>query len=548
MSEHSEFPETWLSRFGRKLGWLFSPLLLLTLIIATLFFAEGLKVNLDKGSIEKKASIEIKEVKDAKVYINGQERGVTPDLFDIDSSTTNETEVKITKADKKDWNKKLKVEGGFVKTYYPILYPNKIEFTKDIDKITQTYKNNDPQTFFYQKSENNRVQIYKYSLARQIFGIKQTNSLFADITDYVVQRTTETKEDGTTTEISSIKEYKVIPSNNGERLLLLIPNDRVIVIQKNSDFSKLSNIIPRNTDEFLWSPTDSHIIYKSAEEIYSVEISTNRLVVIQRPRSEKEKIEIQFLLDSSLVYKLQNEDYTDLIQNSYEGNEFKNIEIPNINGIRKQNLIKAYNFLSKANLILIQTNSDIYSYNVISYELKKFNLFKGEKILYLDIDKQIALTINTTNPKQFRYYDVEQNESRTFTLESDVKGEPKNITVFNNASNIILEYPNLLIFSDIDGFNQTEIKSFRDPKALLAAKFDDNIQIIIQEQSEVKPVAGTPTPTTIASPTATPEEVIVTPTEGTEITPTSVEQNIQSIVAPLPDQIEYELHVLKFVN
>jgi hypothetical protein len=490
---NSEFPETRFSKIGTKLGWVFSPLLLIVLILFTLSLAEGLRFDFRNGSLERKGSIEIKDLKNALIHLNGEQKAKSPNILDFTS--TSPVELKVTKDDRFDWSRTITPKPGFVKTFYPIMYPKDIDFKENEIAVNNVFNNEQANTFFYEKKFENKIQIFKYSIGKQLFGTQEKNDLFRDITELVKDQpvlpsptvtvsptpTPIGTDVVTAATVITFKNYSVIPSNNGKNLILIVPGVKAYILDDRGNTTALANITPKAEDYFSWSPNDSHIIYKTSEELYSIEISSNRLLVVHKS-SAQEKIEVQFILESGIVYKLENENVTDLVQNSFEGNDIRKLELPNIDNIRKKNLIKAYNLLDKQGILLIQTNENIYSYSTTSLELKKFNRFKGEEVIFVDADREIVVTINDTNLNQFRYYDLDQNESKSFKVDDvDIKTKPKQAIGFNGSQNLILDYGSKLKFIDIDGSNPVSFNGVETADIVLAIKIDDQVEIIVKD-------------------------------------------------------------------
>jgi hypothetical protein len=512
---NSEFPETTFYKVTRRFGWFFSPLLLITLVVFTIFIAEGLSIDFKNGSVEKKGSIEIKELKNGVIQINNQDRGKTPSL--IDFTSTSPVELKVTKEARHDWTKTVTPQPGFVRTYYPILYPKDLSFSDVEIPTSNVYSNPDANFFFYEKRDADTVQLYRYSIGKQIFGIQERNELFATITNLVRETPTATPTPTTTPGTATAQSiplktraYTIVPSNSGKNLLIVVPGDRVYILDERGAASSLANISPKESDYFKWSPSDSHIIYMTGEELYTVEVSSNRLQVVHKPRSSEESIEIQFVVESGIVYKIENDTVTDLVQNSFEGNNLQKIELPNIDNIRKKNLIKAYNLIDKQGIILIQTNENIFEYNLSSYELKKFNRFKGETIIFADPEREVVVTANDTNPDQFRYYNLDQNESKSFKLGTDVQSKPDQVIGFNGSQNLILRYGNNLKMIDIDGANIITYGSFESAQVILATKIDDQVEFIVKDKFNPTRQTATPSPSpTSTNTTTSPMEFVL---------------------------------------
>ncbi len=480
----SEFPETTFSKFGKKIGWVFSPFLLLSLIIFTLVTAEGLNIGFSDNnvSIERKGSIEIKELKDAEVYLDGDKKEDTPNIYDT-TRTERPATMLITKESRTNWTKQITVKSGFVRTYYPILYPQELDFKDKQTPVNSTFHDKYSGSFFYEKRVNNRVLLYKYAISKQILGISEKENLFRDLTPFVSVRSPIPSIETTTH--NTFKEYSVIPNHNGTSVLLVVYNEAAYILDDSNTRIRLKDIVPQKEHTFRWSPKNNYILFQSDNDIYSIEVSSNRFIVIHRSNSSKDLTEVQFLLGNGLVYKLKKESITDLVQNSFEGNEAREIELPNFDNIRTHNLDKAYDLLEKQNLILIQSADNIYSFDVTNADFKKFNRFEGEKVIFTDAINEVVVTINDNKRNQFRFYDLDQEESKTFTLEgNDETIEPRDIIGYNVAQNLVLVYESSLEFIDIDGSNRYTVRDLRSPELVQATKLGDYVQYVLRETIE----------------------------------------------------------------
>lgn len=481
----SEFPETKFGTFTQRFGWIFSPLLFLSLVALTLFVAQGLQVD-SKGNIERKGSIHIKELKNADFYIDDVKVGRTGDVFDTTQTQVEDEplNVKVTKEGRKDWLKTVKPREGFVSVYYPIMYPKEMKFEDEEIIAHKVYRSTNPNQFFYDKVEDGKLNLYRYTIERQIFLLQNRNDKIADITNTVSKTPLLTSKLIEENPDSLIKSYSVIPSSLGKFALLAIPDERLYILNESGKISQVPNLVPKKSDNYLWSPEDNFLAYQSGEEILSIDPNTAASTVIFRPTASDEVATLQFVVNNGLVYKVKNNSGTDLVENSFRGNDARSIDLPNIESIRKDNLSRAYSLIDKQGLILVQTESNIYSYNLTTSEIKKFNKFDSEQIVIVDTKNQVVLTENAKTPNQFRYYNLDTNESKTFTIDKvDAATKPESVSIFNYAQNAVFVYDEKIIFSDIDGANAVEYSSDKNPGLALAVKEDVNVALVIAERA-----------------------------------------------------------------
>jgi hypothetical protein len=484
----SEFPKTRMFRFGKYFGWIFSPILFILLLVYTFFSAQGLKLDFTTGNVEKNGFVDIKEITASDVYFDNVLVGRTGRPLNTNKvdSAENPLAIKIVKSDGRTWEKSITPKDGRASILYPILYPSNLTFDKEVIQALNYYNSDNGNVFFYEKIENNKLNLYRYSVQRLLFGISVRNELVLDITPYASKLTT----DVIPMSAETLKTRKVIPGSAGKRTLLTLINERAYIIGENGNAAILPNYLPKADDKIIWAANEDYIIIRTGRDILSYNVNTNVLNTVYKSTQENENVEIQFITKNAIVYKVSDEVSIDLLENNFQGNMEQKIDIPNIDNLRKNNLIKAYDMLEKLNLILLQTEKSIYSFNLTTYELKKFNKFENEELVYNDSFKQIVVTKNSKSNNQFRSYNLETTESKTFTLNDiDPNVSPDKIKGFNQSNTLILNYLNQIKYIDIDGTNELKFQSNNDPKVVIAVKEDTNV-VLVNSQTDTSEEVG----------------------------------------------------------
>lgn len=527
----SEFPDTILSRIFNKIGWVLSPVLLIFLIIFTLYSAEGVEdINFREFDIVRRGGVEFKDIENAQIYVNGEASGKTPRLVSLKAGDT--VNLSLKKDNRIEWIKKYVPQEALVKIYYPILYPQNPDFDANVEEVIMASGRNFSSFTFYLQKIDSSYLLTKYEVQNQLLSPQISEERFADISSLITEEKNipvffdflQPEETGTN-KIPTILPFKLIPGNDGKEVLLIVEGKAIYILRKDKDPEIVPSFKLDENSEYYWSAKDSHIVIKSGNELYGYELGSKRIFVIHRA-SPSDNVQVQFTLENAFVYSVSNDTLTNLIQNNYEGVQEKEIAIPNIDNLRSGNFIAAYDMSEEKPFILLQSKDNIYLFNAKTLEMEKQNLFEGERIILSDNKRQMFLTHNASNPTQFRLYDVKNEESKSFTLNtSKYSTPPKEIYSFNGSQNFIFAYSNSVFLLDADGANQVEITGKVDPQIALATRVEDEIQFAIIEDIPPEPneieeaePSSNPTPTPeILSPLTTPAEVILT--NGTVTTP-----------------------------
>jgi len=234
MQTKSEFPESKVGRIAKKIGWIFSPLLFVALLVYTFFSAQGLKFDLTTGEVEKTGFVDLKEVTESEVFFDNIKIGKTTTVLTTDKTNPSQEplNIKVSRSGKSDWTKSIKPKEGFVSILYPIMYPQNLRFDYDNFNVLKTFTSENPNIFFYEKVESGKLNLYKYNVQKQLFGILIRNDKFADLTSSLVKSASLNSVLNGSTGISSsvLKDHSVSSSPLGRSIVVSIPGEKALFI------------------------------------------------------------------------------------------------------------------------------------------------------------------------------------------------------------------------------------------------------------------------------------------------------------------------------
>lgn len=473
----SEQSDTRFMRLWKKYSWIFSSILFISLSSVTLFLAQGyIGSDLSQGVFQTKGSLHIKEASNGDVFINNVRSGRTGDVIDLNPNEP-PVSVKITKDGRTEWNKQVKAKSGLVSIYYPILYPTVMSFNTEKFVAHNFASSEDKSSFYYTKFEDGKVNLYRYLIINQLF-LSVTNIKITEITEQVRLIPSEVS--------SAISDYELIPSNTGRFTLLKVGDNTLYVINETGKITKVEAIKIQSNNLYFWSPNDSSLVIQSDNNIYSINPDSFTQNTVYSSSSEQ-TVKAQFVLNNSVVFLIYKPSAIDVAQNTFAGNSIQILDIPNIDNLRTNNIQRIYPFLEKQNYLIVQSKNNFYSYDLSKSELKKLNLFANEEVVYVNSKESIIVTLNKEIKNQFRYYDMEKNESKTYTLQKAPSTiTPITVSGYNFSQNLVFNYGKFAIFADADGGNEYRFDGENELGVLINVKKDLNVIYALAERQESK--------------------------------------------------------------
>lgn len=460
-------------RVVKYFSWIGLFILPLLFSIVTYFVLNNLRIDISTASIVKTGYIQINGVSQSQVFINGELKGNSSQIISIPlNKNDNKYLVEVQSRDKRKWAKTVKVLENIASIYHPILYPENLEFSTFTETNTIFHSNNSDYIFHSKNMPNGKIYLYRIFPNTLLLNTDIKESLFADLTDLVSQE----------------EEYNIIAGYTGNYVALIIPKKPIVLIN-NDKFKTLPNIVAEDKYKYYWSKNDNYFLIESSKEIISYTNQGTVPTILYRTISPNETIEIQYTSNDYLVFKSTIPERTKLYQLTYSG-KLTEIDLPNFDNIKVNNLKSAYDFSEKTSQILLQTEKNIYLFNVNNHDFRKINLYEDEKVFLVDQKNQIIITYNSKANTQFRIYDQIKLESSSFKIENitDIS-KVKIASIFNNGHNLFINLENEIILIDSDGANKKVIPKKNVLETILKI-YKNNLNIFILKLSSYEDPKG----------------------------------------------------------
>lgn len=446
----------------KKISYLIAPLIIILLIVVYLTLNNAAYYISNNGIVIKNSFLHIKETSgNIEVYVNGNLRGRSSQVitFNLDNNQNNNIYITLKANDGRQWNKNIVASSGSVHIYYPILYPEKIDFSYFNANVLSVYPSSREQIMYTHKV-NDQIHVSKISFTSLLMNTNINNTFLSNITSIVKE-----------------KKFNLIPSYSSDHFVIIVNNEKGYII-KDKGIIELRGHIPSEQYRYFWSPNDSYLIVQSLTEIVAYPTDGSAPIILYRLTNNNERIEIQYVESNYLLFKHTLPERIRLLQVDYQGNYFE-LDLPNFDNIKKNNLERVFNFSFKSNDLLIQTEKNLYIFNPNTYQFRKLNLYQDEKILALDSKNQIIITFNKTAPTQYRLYQLTENKNTSFVIEEIDQNDiqyllnQENTILFNYGQNLILNLDNKIILIDSDGANKKIIqKNSPQEKIIKAYKYN----------------------------------------------------------------------------
>lgn len=457
-------PETKYKKWEKIFNYVFSPILFISLLILTFFYAQGLRYDNEDRKLTPIGSIKAQDVNDAEIFINDVKYGDINKIIESTKIDADDPPIKINikKEGRKTWEKHMKPRSGYMINIYPILYPETVSFSP-VSEARKFYPSKDNANFLiYEKIIGDKIYLTKYSIITQLIFSRQEETLITDITDLILEKENDlTKEN----------KYNLFISNTGNYFVLHnLDKNKIYFISDNS-IREIQNIIPANLIDIFWSPDDKYIILRFNSEIFTYDHAQNRFFVLYKSTIPAD---IVFVGSDGIIisYQENNQPQKSFIELTYDGS--------------KQNSLEE-------NLFINQDTRKIYQIG------KNYISELANKILYGDIEKnRVIREFQFNNSKIFKIDPIneiliiKQNEKLLFfDLKNEINAEYSieysGITLFNNSYSAFTFKNKELNFFDSDGTNTYTYTLDKEIKSAHAIKNKDNVSFFIIEEKTITP-------------------------------------------------------------
>lgn len=268
-----------------KIGGVFlvSAIFLASTIVA-IIFAQGSTLRQD-GTITQ-TSIVLIDTIPADVSVSLDEKEVSLSDRKIEWVEPGVRNLKLSKAGYKDWQKNVLVQAGIVKEIYAQLFPNEVEtnaLTKTaIDKVV--YSDNSEFAYFtvLNSADTTKNGLWRLKLTPNFLDLGSNTPILISSLN---------------TQLESLKanEYNLILSPDNNRILLQIPETKVLLMletNRQDQSSDVVNLLGFYPDSVSWFRGSDSLIVEKSNLLFEYELSSGQ------------KSLVDFSFDNELIYSV----------------------------------------------------------------------------------------------------------------------------------------------------------------------------------------------------------------------------------------------------
>ncbi|MCX8035309.1 MAG: DUF192 domain-containing protein [Candidatus Dojkabacteria bacterium] len=457
-------PETKYKKWEKIFNYVFSPILLISLLILTFFYAQGLRYDGEEKKLTPIGNIRALDVNEAEIFINDEKYGDTTKIIESTKIDTDDPPIKINikKKGRKTWEKYMKPKSGYMLNIYPILYPETANFST-ISEARKFYPQKDNTNFLiYEKIIEDKIYLIKYSVIAQLIFSRQEEKLIANITDLILEKENELIKEN---------KYNLFISNTGNYFVLHNLDKNKIYFINDNNIREIQNIVPANLSDIIWSPDDKYIVLKFANEIFTYDHAQNRSFVLYKSTFPTDII---FLGSDGLIisYKENNQPQKYFIELTYDGSKQNTLKE---NLFINQNTRKIYQI--GKNYISELENKILYGDIEKNRVIKEFQ-FNDSKIFKIDSTNEILII---KQKEKLLFFDLKNEYNAEYSVEYS------DLTLFNNSYSAFSFNGKSLNLFDSDGTNTYTYTLDKEIKSAHAIKNRDNVSFFIVQEKTISP-------------------------------------------------------------
>ncbi len=445
--------------------------------IFAIFIARG--YNFTGNEITENGIINVESTpEDAKIYINGEEKGTSPKKIELVSG---KYEIRLSKEGYIDWKKEIEIEPSIVTDIKLTLFPEELNLEQltftEIDKV---FFSTDGSQAIYFVSQKPNKGIWLNKLEKSIFEISSPQA----------QKIAEF--DSFPQECFANNNYELEISNDNKKSILTCKtencNNFFIIDLENADskVTNLNNQIGFNPENINFSFNNANFLIKDEEIIANYNISNKQLTLISRKNNDYlpsiTPINESFLL---IEKSYDNKGYT--LQKITSDLQKTKIDLPEDINFDKSS--EVYSSINNSDLFVLSTTQGAYIININKIDsFKQFSQSPintiqwsndGESFLFKEKENLFSAIIKT---------DIEDNiRINLYTIIENYDSSTTTISWTTNSQHLItynIDNKNLNI-TDSDGLNQRLLfdSELAYPDAFKLSENETFLLLLIQDDN-----------------------------------------------------------------
>jgi hypothetical protein len=248
-------------------------LVILTVTIVIILYAEGYTYNFSSNSIVKTGTIKISTTPSGEVYMNNIDEGKSPvSIFNLKPSNYL---VSVKDNGYVTWSSRIPVKGGKISLVYPILYPSSVKATRIESQanVANVFFGNSTYAYTSIDKTTGNTSLYVHSFGSSFLGLGSNTQLVLNLSSLKLD--------------PSYSLVNVLFSPNGGNLLLsftskTLPNKYIITSTDGAtppvDLDTIINSSLYST--VIWGNDDEHILLSNSSILVSVNTTTNQKILL----------------------------------------------------------------------------------------------------------------------------------------------------------------------------------------------------------------------------------------------------------------------------
>lgn len=455
----SQNPATMLPQMTKyKLQHMFSISLtviaLVALTTAVILFAEQYTIR--DGKIIQTGMIEIKELQNATIFLDGEERGNTPiALTYLEEGCYS---VKIAKDNKLAWERSIDVVAGKVVTLFPILVPENLE-TEELFETKAVYATESPLVYFTVQAEGEKLLLKKQTIEKRLFDTSVNVTVLADLNS--LPNTTPPTESETAEEAPRqglLSDIEIYPSPTGSRALIENKNTQryYLADDQKQNPTDITPWITMPITDLYWSSDENTVIVISDALIISVNLKNGQNILVNNS-GDNDYLAVA-PLKNRLIFSLRDSEagLTSLYQVDTDGGNRVSLSAPAAGWGTISKIVE----MEDKGILIIETDRGLYQMTSQTTEPELIN--QNGQIVGVDTEEQLVAVCGVENNRIYRFSKVSLSPYIKTTYPANCN-EILNVSFINGGQNLITTLENgSIVFSTEDGVNTSLITNFSD--------------------------------------------------------------------------------------